>query len=512
VRRVELIVAHLEALMRSSRFFPLLTVVVLAFAAACGGGGSSSDAEADPVTLRLGTNDPSDQATAAAIEEFARQADELSNGLISIEPVWRAAGDPSPDDWDQAVARMVLSGELDMGLIPTAAWDTEGVTTLRALNTPFLVDSDELVEQVVTTDLADDLLGGLDDVGITGLALLPEGLRHVFAFGEPLVSPSDFAGATIRAPRSDTVYALFEALGATVDDPNGSDFDAAVADGSIAGAESSFARAAGLPGERLTATGNLTLFPKVNALVVNRAVFDALSDDQQAVLRDAAERTVSFGLADTTTDAQLAQEYCETVGGVVLASEADVAAFAEAAQPLVDQLEQDATTQALIDRIRALKDEVAPAPAVAACESNKPVAPPDVAPDGSEQIPEATYTRVVTREASLARGLDPVIVDELLGPDGENVIVLEIADGRWTQYETPDNGQLRVGDLGTYSYDSDGRWVTVSSSGGCRDCVAAFDWTFADGVLSLTLVPIDGEPPYDDGERLITEGDYTQGE
>jgi hypothetical protein len=117
----------------------------------------------------------------------------------------------------------------------------------------------------------------------------------------------------------------------------------------------------------------------------------------------------------------------------------------------------------------------------------------------------------VTREAGLARGLDPRIVDELLGPDGEIDIVLEIADGRWTQYQTRDNGQREVGDLGTYSYDSDGHWVTVSSSGGCRGCIGAFEWTFADGVLSLAFVPVDGEPPYDDGERLMAEGDYTQG-
>ena len=42
-----------------------------------------------------------------AIEEFARQVDERSGGQIVIEPVWRAAGE-DPDDWDQAVARMVV--------------------------------------------------------------------------------------------------------------------------------------------------------------------------------------------------------------------------------------------------------------------------------------------------------------------------------------------------------------------------------------------------------------------
>ena len=37
-----------------------------------------------------------------------------------------------------------------MGLIPSRAWDTEGVTSLRALNAPFLIDSDELLDEVVS--------------------------------------------------------------------------------------------------------------------------------------------------------------------------------------------------------------------------------------------------------------------------------------------------------------------------------------------------------------------------
>ena len=104
---------------------------------------------------------------------------------MRIEPVWNAAGDTGDDDWDQKVARMVVAGELDMGLIPTRAWDTEGVTSLRALNAPFLITSDELAAQVASSELAGTMLAGLDTVGVTGLALLPEGLRHVFSFGDP---------------------------------------------------------------------------------------------------------------------------------------------------------------------------------------------------------------------------------------------------------------------------------------------------------------------------------------
>ena len=95
---------------------------------------------------------------------------------------------------------MVTSGELDMGLIPSRAWDTEGVTSLRALNAPFLVDSDELLDEVVSDDEStDDLMAGLDKAGVVGLALFPDALRHPFALKEPLLGPEDYSGRVIRA-------------------------------------------------------------------------------------------------------------------------------------------------------------------------------------------------------------------------------------------------------------------------------------------------------------------------
>lgn len=518
--------------MRSSRFALFVGAVALV-APACGGRGSDaarssaseptrpaaatttspSSSPGGRVTLRVGTNDPSDQtATATVIEEFARQVDERSDGSLEIEPAFRAAGDPAPDDWDQAVARMVVRGDLDMGLIPSAAWDTEGVTSLQALNAPFLIDSNELVDAVVHSDLADTMLRGLDAIGITGLALLPESLRHVFAYGEPLLTPADFAGRLIRAPRSATVYSLFEALGSTVDDLAGSHLDEAVNAGSIAGYESSYARAATLPGGRLTATGNLTPFPKVNTLVINRGAFEALSDRQRAVLRDAAEATLSFALSTMPGETASAQEFCAARGSVALASEADLAALAGAVQPVYDTLEQDAVTKSLIAGIRRMKAEIpGAAPGVAPCDG-QPAPASDAADQGSgATIPNGTYTRVATTATGQERGLDPDIVAELLGPDGTIVINLKIADGRWTQHGSLDSGADEVGDFGTYTYDGEGHWVTVSESGGCHGCVGVFNWKLVDGVLSLSFAEGQGSKPPDDAERLMAEGEYQPG-
>ena len=137
------------------------------------------------------------------MEEFARQVQRLSGGDVTIDLVWEAGRLPDeqvpPEGVDQVVAAMVQDGELDLGMIPTRAWDTLGVPTLQALNAPFLVTTDELTEQVTGGELAEEMLAGLDEIGLTGLALFPDALRHFFAFGDAIRAASDVEGRTIRA-------------------------------------------------------------------------------------------------------------------------------------------------------------------------------------------------------------------------------------------------------------------------------------------------------------------------
>ena len=140
----------------------------------------------------------------------------LSDGELRIEPVLNAGGENA--DWDQRVARKVAGGDFEMGLIPARAWDTEGVTSLRALQAPFLITSEALRDDVIGSDLADDLMAGLDEAGVLGLALFPEGLRHPFGYERPLLGPQDYAGKALRAPTSNTTAAVFDALGARTND------------------------------------------------------------------------------------------------------------------------------------------------------------------------------------------------------------------------------------------------------------------------------------------------------
>ena len=402
----------------------LAAVVALAGCTGATAEGTKAGGQAAPVILRIGTDDFQGRPAADQIEEFARQVDELSDGGVRIEPVWNAAGDMGEDDWDQKVARMVVAGELDMGLIPARAWDTEGVTSLRALNAPFLITSEELAAEVATSELAGTMLAGLENVGVTGLALLPEGLRHVFSFGDPLLTPGDFEGELIRVPASDTAYATFAALGATPDDVTAS--TDAISKGEVAAAESSFAGTLSLPAPS-TGVSNVTLYPKYNSLVINTSAWAELPADQQAALHEAAQRTRGWSIDTLPDEASAAAAFCRSGGRVVTAEEQALAAFRQAVEPVYTELEKDPTTRTLIEQIRALQASTgAQAETVEPCGPDS-VAPPTEASGESATFPQGVYRAEVPPEVFLEAGASEFDADNHAG-----VWTLTFADGKLT--------------------------------------------------------------------------------
>jgi TRAP-type C4-dicarboxylate transport system substrate-binding protein len=450
-------------------------LIVAAFAAGlvgCGDDGDSTKAgrASQPVTLRIGTDDEPGRPAADQIEEFARQVEERSDGQVHVEPVWHAGGEDPQPDWDQVVGRMVANRELDMGMIPARAWDTEGVTSLRALHAPFLVTSNALVERIVTDEVATEMLTGLDTIGITGLALLPEGLRHVFSFDDPMLSAPAFEGATIRAPHSDTTYALFKALGATVEDQF---------DDEVTAAESSFALAGSMPDPGI-ATGNVTLFPKINSLVINTEVLDGLSDEQQEILHDAAGATRDWALANTPDDVELAGVYCANGGRVVVATEADLASLQQAAEPVYEELARDDGTKALIDRIRLLKEGVPPDPPIAPCG----------APAGDEAA--SATTEPATQAAEFPEGVYRMeITAEFLTDAGVDRSTAFNHAGTWTL--TFKDGKF-VGDCpgSTYSVEDGRVTIQLGSEGDCGTATGqvlfSAGWTLDGDQLRFTDV------------------------
>jgi TRAP-type C4-dicarboxylate transport system substrate-binding protein len=446
---------------RKERGLIALTALMLAISACTADSASKAGGDEPPLVLTMGTNDYPGRPAADQIEHFADRVAELSDGSVRVEPRWEVGGRNTPD-WDQVVARSVISGELDMGNIPSRAWDTEGVTSLRVLNAPFLITTDGLLDEVVSSDLADQMLSGLDETGVVGLGLVPEGLRHPFGFAAPLLGPEDYDGAVIRSPTSATAEAMFRALGATVTDEQA---DAETQ----AGMESGYQLDPDGAGTR-----NVVFYPKVNTLVINADVFDRLDDEQRGYLELAAQETRQWAIENRVADGEQAAAFCEDGGSVVVADQGALTALEEAVAPVYAELETDAQTRELIASIRQMKQNVPVA-------ASTPTACGDAEPAGGGVEADDSGTAEISAINGVYR-LD--LSEERMRAGGVPEDQIQGNAGIWTN--TMENGVYSDEGGVVGIYEINGNLVTINFEDGGS---ATYRWGHnANGDLLLEVV------------------------
>ena len=464
--------------MRSAIFNTAAAALMVTGCSGFSSGGDKSGGEATPVTLRLGTIEGAGAPYADEVEMFASAVETLSEGSIDVEIAWEVPGQYTGES-DRTMARMVRDGEFDLAVVPTRVWDQLDVDSFQALQAPFVVDNLGLLNQIAGSDVATEMLAGLDSIGVTGLAVWPESLRHPIGFAGPLLTAADFRGAQMRVPTSDISIGLAQALGVEpVDNPE--DWTVAVAAGELDGAESAFVWGLDLPALG-TFTGNITFYPKANTIVANEGVFDELSDDRQDVLRQAATDALAYVVETNGSEHDLALEYCAAGGRVALAEDRDVAELVELAAPVITDLEQDAQTKGLIDAIHVIDEESPsdPADLAEACEPEADEAPvATVASPDAEAFPDGVYRAEIE--------------DPPFAPGMTLVTTMTFIDGAWTTHD--DGGDC----AGTYVVES-GRIRISMSTDVALACgnppgeeFLSAAWTFEDD--ELRFIDIDSDP------------------
>ena len=403
-----------------------------------------------PLVLRLGVSDGPGLAESPLARYFATQVSQLSRGKLRIRTTFLAAGSSTPDVEARTI-ELVRAGRYDLGWVAARAWDELGVTSFQALQAPFLITNYPLLDKVLTSRLATEMLVGLKGEDVVGLALIPGLLRHPIGIKRPLASLSDFAGARVRDLPSRATDALLRALGAVPVHVSGDDFGQARIDGE----ELSIVNAP--IGGILTA--NVAFFPKVLTLFAGKRAFARLSDDQRNTVRTAAERTLKYILrisspvrAALAFEGVLARQYCHLPGRIALATEQEQAQLARAARPVYAQLERDPQTKAEIGRIRAIKASLpSPPPVTVPSQCLGPSQLVGLGASRSPSILNGTYHRVQTAAAARAFGLPangsfPLVVTEIL------------RDGKWmvTSDQPPEVGTYSIrGNEVTFRLGSD---------------------------------------------------------
>ena len=395
--------------MRYRRSLPLVLAGLLAAGATATTPAVAQDKDPGgvptPVTLRLLMNEDRDRPPGVVADDLARLVTESSAGGLVVVP---ELGDD--------VALAVRRGDADLGIVPARDWGAQGVTSLDALDAPFLIDNDAIALAVAGSDIAAQAMAGLDSIGVEGLMMWPDDLRHLYAFepsGRVFGTPEAVSGSNILAIGK-AATDLVEVLGASpwVEGESGGDFTGEkhsdASSGALMGMISGLG-GQGVPiGDHTVVAGDLVLYPKYYVLVANRKALGRLSDEQREMLDDAVVAAQQGAFARRASETDLANEAC--AGGVEIISigpEA-VASFRVAASPLYQTMAADGEMGPVIAGIEDLKVSTSPAPAAGPCEgtasSNSNVPASDLNGYLGTRPPSGTYRADITEADLLARG------------------------------------------------------------------------------------------------------------
>lgn len=405
-------------------------------AAAVGCGGSGGDkaggaSQANPVVLTL---ESEDAVSLTGAPEFAQAVERLSEGSLRIELV--PAGRSTELDFERGVVEDVRDGRAKLGIVGARVWDTMGVRSFQALLAPLLVDGYELERRVLESPLGEEMLGGVERGGVVGVALLPGPLRRPFGITRALVGPSDYRGATIGIRPAALAGEALRALGAKLKSYVPGDL------GGLDGAELDPTTIAFNDYNREMLTMNVVLWPKPFTIVMNRRAFDALTDDQQELLRRAGREAIAPELRQVERDETRAVSELCTELSFVSTTARDRATLRAAVQSVYVTLEGDPRLGRQLAAIEALKRETTPTV----------LAVPDCRPRTAREATqvsalEGTWETTWSRVALIAEGIAPRDAAAL---SGHHTVVF--ANGRFRFQGDPGSGKSSVG---TYSLQGD---------------------------------------------------------
>jgi TRAP-type C4-dicarboxylate transport system substrate-binding protein len=389
---------------------PALLVPLVALALLVGGCGGDPPAKhgaaARDLTLSAVAN-TTNTLTGETLDRFVRDVDAASDGSLSLEQ--GPALDAGAQDGSADVIGMVREGQADIGVVASRTFDLEGVTSLQALNAPLVVESPSQAAEFLSDPVTAPMLDGLDRAGVVGLALTYDQLRQPLGFDGPL-RPDRLAGARVLARPSKASSMVFAAAGASVDPRNGEESEAAIRRGDVLGAETSMDRPSGpqsgSPGHVSAITGNVQLSVKANVIIVNRRVWDGLTDSQQAALRSAAAATRTWAAHQIVPLSTSARAFCDAqLGDVVVADRQELAAWRRAVRPAITALASaDPVTGDALDRLREIVRDTPSTDIPTPCTARPPDELPTVQPVGDQSVVAGEWRLSVSARKFAAAG------------------------------------------------------------------------------------------------------------
>ena len=170
--------------------------------------GDSTAVEYPEMTIRLAHDAPLTTPHHEACENIKAAIEERSGGKITVEVY--------PNQQLGTASEMIESQQMntiEMVLLPTSKYGGF-YPTLNIMDMPFLFLTQESTMKLFQSDLATEMMAGLENIGIHGLAFYSSGSKN-FTNNYEIHKPEDFQGLRIRTQEAPIIMEMYKCWGAT---------------------------------------------------------------------------------------------------------------------------------------------------------------------------------------------------------------------------------------------------------------------------------------------------------
>jgi len=329
-----------------SRFCPLPhNVAMLGLILALGV--SSLTASAQTI-MRINTNSVQNSHQGEAIDAFAKEVEQRTQGRYKIQTFYSGSLGGERESVESVQMGTQELTYVSSGPVPNF------VPESRILDIPFLFRDKAHARAVLDGPIGQELLTKFDSKGFKALAWGENGVRHMTNSKREVHSPDDLKGLKMRTMENPVHIAAYKALGIITTPIAFPELFTALQQGAVDGQENPLsviiASKFDQVQKHLSLTGHV-YSPCV--VVMNKAVFDKLSDvDKQAFL-DAAKEAVRVNRA--RVDADDASGVADLrAKGVTVVEDVDKTKFVATLAKVNAQFEKEFGKDT-IDRIRNVK-------------------------------------------------------------------------------------------------------------------------------------------------------------
>ena len=397
---------------------------------------------------------------AVEVEPFVDEVAKLSAGALVLEQGEQFERGSAESEVEAIKA--LQAGRTDLAVVPVRAFGLVGVRSFDALIAPMEVDSMSLQQQVLSSDVATDMVSGVEGLGLKGIGILPGPMRFPAGITRPLRTPNDFNAARIAFNASAVGERSLRALNAI---PVKSGFEGTDMSG-YDGLEQQIGSIAGnrYDDDVKWITGNAQLWPRPLAVVANADSFDSLSDAQRGWLTEAVQNAIPSMAALQREDEGLGVLCRRGKAQIIQASSAQIKQLRDGFAPVYQWLRGDGSTARYLDQIDALKAGGVTAdpndvPDCSQLSQSSAGTPSASAPEAVSPI-DGNYLAKITKSDLINAGVPHGDVE--VENYGEFRIVFDRGRFAFTQHESP----ACTWGYGTFSVTGDKLQLSFVDAGG----------------------------------------------